>query len=116
MILIIKRYTETVKLYFCFYNFRQQEAEDELNIVLTELKSKQQMLADVQARLKKLEDTYNLSLSEKNKLELNISRTQSRLNRSDLLVVALSDEQLRWENNIQVSCYIICVVVLMLIN
>jgi len=29
-------------------------------------------------------------------------KTQSRLNRSDLLVEALSDEQLRWENNIQV--------------
>lgn len=60
------------------------------------------MLADVQARLKKLEDIYDESVSEKNKLELNISKTQSRLNRSDLLVEALSDEQLRWENNIQV--------------
>jgi len=60
------------------------------------------MLSDVQARLKKLEDTYNESVSEKNKLELNISKTQSRLNRSDLLVEALGDEQLRWENNIQV--------------
>ncbi|XP_029341080.1 dynein heavy chain 6, axonemal [Acyrthosiphon pisum] len=80
---------------------KQQEAEGELNIVLRELRAKQQMLADVQARLKKLEDTYNESVSEKNKLELNISKTQSRLNRSDLLVEALSDEQLRWENNIQ---------------
>jgi len=60
------------------------------------------MLADVQARLKKLEDTYDQSVEEKNKLELNISKTQSRLNRSDLLVEALSDEQLRWENNIKV--------------
>jgi len=60
------------------------------------------MLVDVQARLKKLEDTYDESVAEKNKLELNISKTQSRLNRSDLLVEALSDEQLRWENNIQV--------------
>lgn len=84
------------------YNFRQQEAEAELNIVLTELRAKQKMLADVQARLKKLEDIYDESVSEKNKLELNISKTQSRLNRSDLLVEALSDEQLRWENNIQV--------------
>lgn len=84
------------------YNFRQQEAEDELNIVLTELRAKQKMLADVEARLKKLEDTYDQSVAEKNKLELNISITQSRLNRSDLLVEALSDEQLRWENNIKV--------------
>ncbi|XP_025191999.1 LOW QUALITY PROTEIN: dynein heavy chain 6, axonemal-like [Melanaphis sacchari] len=81
---------------------KQQEAEDELNIVLTELKAKQKMLSDVQARLKKLEDTYDQSVSEKNKLELNIGKTQSRLNRSDLLVEALSDEQLRWENNIQI--------------
>jgi len=67
------------------------------------------MLSDVQARLKKLEDTYDQSVSEKNKLELNIGKTQSRLNRSDLLVEALSDEQLRWENNIQVFYYILCV-------
>jgi len=85
-----------------YYIFRQQEAEDELNIVLIELQAKQKMLADVQARLKKLEDIYDQSVSEKNKLELSISTTQSRLNRSDLLVEALSDEQLRWENNIQV--------------
>lgn len=64
------------------------------------------MLADVEARLKKLEDTYDESVSEKNKLELNISKTQSRLNRSDLLVEALSDEQLRWENNIQVPFFV----------
>lgn len=93
--------------YFHFHNFRQQEAEDELNIVLTELNAKQKMLSDVEARLKKLEDTYDQSVSEKNKLELNIGKTQSRLNRSDLLVEALSDEQLRWENNIQVFCYIL---------
>jgi len=67
------------------------------------------MLSDVQARLKKLEDTYDQSVSEKNKLELNIGKTQSRLNRSDLLVEALSDEQLRWENNIQVFYYFLCV-------
>jgi len=64
------------------------------------------MLADVEARLKKLEDTYNESVSEQNKLEQNISKTQSRLNRSDLLVEALSDEQLRWENNIQVPFFV----------
>lgn len=103
--IIFSLYSKNVNtIYFLYYiyNFRQQEAEGELNIVLTELRAKQQMLADVQARLKKLEDTYDESVSEKNKLELNISKTQSRLNRSDLLVEALSDEQLRWENNIQV--------------
>lgn len=77
--------------------------------MLTELKAKQKMLSDVQARLKKLEDTYDQSVSEKNKLELNIGKTQSRLNRSDLLVEALSDEQLRWENNIKVFYFILCV-------
>jgi len=83
-------------------NSRQQEAEDELNVVLKELRSKQKMLADVEERLQKLEDIYDRSVSEKNKLELNIERTQSRLNRSDLLVAALSDEQQRWENNLKV--------------
>jgi len=85
---------------------RQQEAEDELNVVLKELRTKQKMLADVEERLQKLEDIYDLSVSEKNKLELDIEQTQSRLNRSDLLVAALSDEQQRWENSLKVyfSC------------
>lgn len=82
--------------------------------MLTELKAKQKMLSDVQARLKKLEDTYDQSVSEKNKLELNIGKTQSRLNRSDLLVEALSDEQLRWENNIKVFYYLLCVILCIL--
>jgi len=60
------------------------------------------MLADVEERLQKLEDVYNTSVAEKNKLEQNINRTEARLRRSDLLVEALSDEQKRWENNIKV--------------
>jgi len=87
------------------YHFRQQEAEDELNIVLKELRTKQKMLADVEERLQKLENIYDQSLAEKNKLESNINRTQARLKRSDLLVVALSDEQRRWETNIKVCFY-----------
>lgn len=61
------------------------------------------MLADVEERLQKLEDVYDQSVAEKNKLELSINRTRARLKRSDLLVVALSDEQQRWENMIKVS-------------
>lgn len=67
------------------------------------------MLADAEERLQKLEDIYDQSVAEKNKLELNIDRTQARLKRSDLLVVALSDEQHRWEKNIKVFYCIICV-------
>lgn len=93
---------------------RQQEAEDELNVVLKELRTKQKMLADVEERLQKLEDIYDLSVSEKNKLELDIEQTQSRLNRSDLLVAALSDEQQRWENSLKV--YFPCRVNLKLFN
>lgn len=65
------------------------------------------MLADVEEHLQKLENIYDQSVSEKNELEFNMSRTQARLKRSDLLVVVLSDEQLRWENNIKVLyfCY-----------
>lgn len=65
------------------------------------------MLADVEERLQKLEGTYDQSVAEKNKLELNIQRTQARLKRSDLLVVALSDEQKRWEKNIKVKFYLL---------
>lgn len=60
------------------------------------------MLAEVEEKLQKLEAIYDQSVAEKNKLESSISRTQARLKRSDLLVVALSDEQHRWENNIKV--------------
>lgn len=67
------------------------------------------MLADVEERLQKLENIYDQSVSEKNKLEFSIGRTQARLKRSDLLVVALSDEQLRWENNIKVVFVIVFV-------
>jgi len=68
------------------------------------------MLADVEERLQKLEDIYDQSVSEKIKLELTIERTQSRLNRSDLLVAALSDEQQRWENSLKVffPCIFAC--------
>jgi len=93
------------------YNSRQQEAEDELNVVLKELRSKQKMLADVEERLQKLEDIYERSVSEKNKLELSIERTQSRLNRSDLLVAALSDEQQRWENSLKVFFSILFMII-----
>jgi chromosome segregation ATPase len=92
-------------------DFRQQEAEDELNVVLKELRAKQKLLADAEEHLQKLEDIYDQSVAEKNKLELNIDRTQARLKRSDLLVVALSDEQHRWEKNIKVLYFINCQVV-----
>lgn len=76
--------------------------------MLKDLRTKQKMLADVEERLQKLEDVYDQSVSEKNKLELSIDRTQARLKRSDLLVLALSDEQQRWENNIKVFLSYIC--------
>lgn len=65
------------------------------------------MLAEIEERLQNLEDVYDQTVAEKNKLELNIKRTQARLDRSELLVVALSDEQKRWENNIKVPTFII---------
>lgn len=72
------------------------------------------MLADAEERLQKLEDIYDQSIAEKNELELNIERTQTRLKRSDLLVVALSDEQHKWEKNIKVNYFINCEVVIKL--
>lgn len=94
-------------LFYLLKYSRQQEAEEELNVLLKELRLKQKMLAEIEERLQKLEDNYDQTVAEKNKLELNIKRTQARLDRSELLVVALSDEQKRWENNIKVSIYFI---------
>lgn len=70
------------------------------------------MLFDLQERLQKLENIYDKSVAEKNKLESNINITELRLKRSNLLVVALSGEQNRWENNIKVFYHNICVKVL----
>lgn len=70
--------------------------------MLNDLRTKQNTLVEIERNLQNLESIYDQSVAEKNKLELNINRTQARLKRSDLLVVALSDEQHRWEKNIKV--------------
>ncbi|XP_050530853.1 dynein axonemal heavy chain 6 [Daktulosphaira vitifoliae] len=81
---------------------KQRIAEDELIEVMKELEIKQKMLADVEERLQKLEEVYEQNIIERNKLESNINRTQLRLKRANLLVIALKDEQRRWEKNIKI--------------
>lgn len=79
-----------------------KQAEDELKVVMGELKIKQDKLAEVEAQIKELQDMYETSVSEKKKLEHGMAQTSSRLKRASKLTTALADEQVRWKESIEV--------------
>lgn len=85
------------------YVCRLRAAEDELHIVMTELREKQAMLANVEEKIAELQKSYDDSISEKQKLERNIATTGSRLKRAAKLTTALADEQGRWGKSVEVS-------------
>lgn len=67
------------------------------------LKEKQDSLAAVEAKIAELQKTYDNSVAEKQGLERNIAQTAGRLKRAGKLTTALSDEQVRWDQNVKVS-------------
>ena len=67
------------------------------------LKEKQSKLADVEAKIAELQKSYDDSVSEKQKLEKNMSLTEARLKRAGKLTLALADEKTRWEESVAVS-------------
>lgn len=81
---------------------RLKQAEEELRVVMTELKGKQEKLQEVENQIKSLQNQFEFSMSEKKKLEHSISQTSSRLKRASKLTTALADEQIRWKESIQV--------------
>lgn len=81
---------------------RLAEAEKELNQVMTLLKDKQRQLAEVEAQIATLEAKFNASVAEKQELEDAMALTAARLVRAGRLNIALGDEQVRWEQGVQV--------------
>lgn len=81
---------------------RLAEAEKELNQVMTLLKDKQRQLAEVEAQIATLEAKFNASVAEKQELEDAMALTAARLVRAGRLNIALGDEQVRWEQSVQV--------------
>ncbi|XP_012945211.2 dynein heavy chain 6, axonemal [Aplysia californica] len=76
------------------------KAEQELGVVMSLLKEKQDKLAVVEAKIAELQKTYDDSVAEKQKLERNIATTAGRLKRSSKLTTALADEQIRWDESV----------------
>lgn len=64
---------------------------------MTILRAKQAKLADVEAQIASLEQSYDSNLKEKAKLESTLLLCATRMNRAGRLTSALSDEQERWE-------------------
>ncbi|RZF48033.1 hypothetical protein LSTR_LSTR002099 [Laodelphax striatellus] len=79
-----------------------EAAEKELNQVVGVLKQKQQMLAEVEAQIGRLEAQYDASVAEKAELEAAVDQCSARLVRAGHLTLALGDEQIRWEQTVQV--------------
>ena len=82
--------------------FRLAEAQAELDTVMKMLKEKQDSLAAIEAKIAELQQTYDNSVAEKQKLERSIAQTAARLKRSAKLTTALADEQVRWDESVKV--------------
>lgn len=83
--------------------YRLKEAEKELNQVMGLLKEKQRQLAEVEAMIAALEAKFNASVAEKQSLEDAMALTAARLVRAGRLNIALGDEQVRWEQSVEVN-------------
>jgi len=66
------------------------------------LKEKQDKLTDVQAQIAQLQQTFDDSLEEKERLVKQQALTQARMARAGKLTSALSDEAVRWEQKIAI--------------
>ncbi|XP_028414460.1 dynein heavy chain 6, axonemal-like [Dendronephthya gigantea] len=75
-------------------------AQVELDATMATLREKQASLAEVEAQIAELQAQYDHSVAEKEELTRNIAQTAARLKRASKLTTALSDEQVRWTENI----------------
>lgn len=71
------------------------------------LREKQRQLAEVESVIANLEAKFNESLAEKKTLEDDMALTSARLQRAGRLNIALGDEQVRWEQTVEVRKRII---------
>ncbi|KAF7987651.1 hypothetical protein HCN44_003514 [Aphidius gifuensis] len=77
-----------------------KEAQIELHNIEDILREKQKELFEVEEKIIKLEEQYNLAVNNLAELQANISLSEKRLKRSGKLIVALADEEIRWKKSI----------------
>ena len=80
---------------------KQREAERQLNEVMALLRRKQDQLALVEDKLRKLESVYDQSMVELNKLQDTVDLTAKRLSHANKLTTALEDEEIRWGETVK---------------
>ena len=77
-----------------------EEMNAQLAVANAALKEKQDMLADVIARVDDLKQTLEETLAEKQRLQDEVELTGNRLMRAEKLTVGLADEQVRWTESV----------------
>ncbi|CAB1327056.1 unnamed protein product, partial [Coregonus sp. 'balchen'] len=80
---------------------RLAAAQMELNATMATLKEKQAQLQEVQNKIKILQDQFDQSIAEKEGLAKTMALTEARLGRAGKLTAALGDEQVRWQESIE---------------
>uniref|UniRef100_A0A8K9XJ36 Dynein, axonemal, heavy chain 6 n=1 Tax=Oncorhynchus mykiss TaxID=8022 RepID=A0A8K9XJ36_ONCMY len=80
---------------------RLAAAQTELNATMATLKEKQAQLQEVQNKIKILQDQFDQSIAEKEGLAKTMALTEARLGRAGKLTAALGDEQVRWQESIE---------------
>lgn len=80
---------------------KRDNAENDLRKVLTILKQKQNELAEIEAKIEKLKKALEEKQLEMQEVQDRFDLTNARLNRAGRLTSALSDEEIRWRENVQ---------------
>ena len=75
-------------------------AMDKLSLAQGQLKAAQEELAEVIAKVEELNNKYQESVGEKNRLRNEAEGLEAKLDRADKLVSGLSGERVRWESSI----------------
>ncbi|KAL3319655.1 Dynein heavy chain 6, axonemal [Cichlidogyrus casuarinus] len=80
---------------------RLKQANDELQVVMSQLKEKQKALKAVEDKIAALQEVYESSVKERKALEQNLALTSNRLKRAGKLTTALADEKDRWQVSVE---------------
>lgn len=124
---------QSLNIVCVLYLHRLRGAQEELDVVMAQLKEKQDKLATIQAKvyaltcvhtythiqtflrtyvlllylqIKDLQASYERSVSEKQELAENMEKTQARLQRAAKLTTGLADEQVRWAESVKVRTFV----------
>ncbi|XP_073833430.1 dynein heavy chain at 16F isoform X2 [Musca autumnalis] len=81
---------------------RKEQAESELKEVMAVLRAKQQELAAVEAKIQALKDNIDQKSREFQVIQDAVDLTYGRLNRAGRLTSALSDEEVRWKETVEI--------------